>query len=181
MKKNNPQLQELQPEQPQVFEQISEEILDDGQTEQIPDLTEEMTRGLESVVCNIGEEIIEGIFTREEFKEGFYACFDIGGELTELKSLPIKENERQGADRTADKLYDIAVKYPALRWMINRNTAWMADMTLIGYFCYSKANAVLIEVSGRSVKSAIKDMLPWSKKKEEKKAEYKAPPVSQAV
>lgn len=100
-------------------------------------------------------ENLEDVVTQEDFYNGFKGVFAFAGECTATKSLPIQAHEEQGARRTSDKLYEMALKYPFLRFMIDAKSTWLADVTLIGLFVYGKTNAVLEEKTGYGLNKII--------------------------
>lgn len=107
-----------------------------------------------------------GILTREQFEVGFIGAFDVAGELTGLKSFPVKEYERPGAIKTADKLYQIALKYPVFRFLVDRKSYWLYDFSLIAGFIAMKTNDVLEEKFNVSIKTKLFGWLKWKKSEE---------------
>ncbi|MGN1091205.1 MAG: hypothetical protein ACI4RJ_01760 [Alphaproteobacteria bacterium] len=105
----------------------------------------------------------DGILTLESFQAGFISAFDVAGDITGLKSFPVKEYERAGALKTAEKLYSIALKYPAFRFLVDRRSYWLYDWSLIAGFVAMKTNDVMEEKFNVSIKSKLFGWLKWNK------------------
>lgn len=109
----------------------------------------------------------DGILSLEEFTSGFINAFNIAGDVTGLKSFPIKEKERLGAEKTAEKLYKIALKYPAFQFLIARKSYWLYDFSLIAGFVAMKTNDIVEEKLGVSLTQKLLGIFKWKKEKTE--------------
>lgn len=141
----------------QTTQEIQSEInpLNDGNTNQIPPFapipeTPEMIPNSESLDYDI--------YTLDEFKAGFCGAFEVAGEVTGVQAFKIKEKERAGADKTAEKIYSIANRWSALRFIISKKTFWLYDASLIAMFVWGKTADVSEEVFKVSLR---KKVLSW--------------------
>ena len=135
--------------------QENQEIqLTDGVTQEVPPApTEEQGSDLSNGSqpgCGEMTTTDDRYYTREEF-EGVFNDF-----LTFLKSpqasLDTFESLRaQGQTLAASKIYDIADKYRFFRWMIDKRTALVHDLTLIGIFAAVETNAIVYNWTGISL------------------------------
>ena len=133
------------------MEQNNNLMLDDGITTTVPPLPEQMPNTPETPadggMFNF-KPLATDIIGPDEFYAGFKSAFSFTGEWCNIKSMPIQSHEEVGARRTSDKLYEMAQKYPFLRFMIKTESTWLADVSLIGLFVYGKTNAILEEKAG---------------------------------
>ncbi len=137
---------------------MNELKLDDGEIANVPPINEMETQEQMEQIPPIGgtfEAGLNDIITPDDFYNGFKSVFAFAGEYTSTQSLPIQAHEEQGARRTSDKLYEMALKYPFLRFMIDTKTSWLADVSLISLFVYGKTNAVLEEKTGYGLNKII--------------------------
>lgn len=139
----------------QASEQSEINPLNDGMTEQIPPFapvleTPETMTNSEYSDCDT--------YTLDEFKAGFSGAFEVAGDITGVQSFKIKEHERAGADKTAEKLYFAATRWPALHFMISKKTFWLYDASLIAMFVFGKTADVSEEVFKVSIR---KKVLSW--------------------
>ena len=137
---------------------MNELKLDDGEMTHVPPLNETEVQEQMEQIPPIGGTFDSGlndVITQEDFYNGFKSVFAFAGEYTATNSLTIQSHEEQGARRTSDKLYEMALKYPFLRFMIDTKTTWLADASLIGLFVYGKPNAVFDEKTGYGLNKII--------------------------
>ena len=174
MKKQEIQPEQIiQPEQSEQPEQIQEPNLNNPETTSIdpfPEQVSEFVQQEEQTQTQPNSQTIgaagyddSGVLTLDGFQNGFIAAFDVAGDLTGLKSFPVKDYERAGALKTAEKLYTIALKYPAFRFLIDRKSYWLYDWSLIAGFVAMKTNDVLEEKFNYSMKNKIFGWLKWNK------------------
>lgn len=150
-----PNLNQQQQTTEQPFpEQAAEQYKQPEQTQQ----TENQTAATFS-----GGYDADGVLTLEGFQAGFIGAFDVAGDITGLKSFPVKDYERAGALKTAEKLYYIALKYPAFRFLVDRRSYWLYDFSLIAGFIAMKTNDVIEEKFKVSIKSKLFGWLKWKK------------------
>lgn len=180
MKQETEQTQKIQPEQP---EQIQQETQPDKaeQTAQEPEFSSQTAKTNEPLPEQVAEQVPpeqkettatfsggyddNGILTLDAFQAGFIGAFDVAGDFTGLKSFPVKDYEIAGANKTAEKLYNIALKYPAFRFLIDRKSYWLYDWSLVVGFLAMKTNDVLEEKFNYSIKNKLFGWLKWNKGK----------------
>lgn len=138
--------------------QETEELqLTDGQTQDLPEVTEISQHGspedslLSSSSMTMTPKIEEdGYYSQGEFETAFNEF------LTFLKSPQVSldafESMRaKGQSLAAGKIYNLANKYSFLRWMIDRRTALFHDFCLISIFAACEANAIVMNWTGISL------------------------------
>ncbi len=135
---------------------MTEEILSNGEN-----LTEEQMQEF----INIGgeeTEIISDITSKEEFTTRFIELFDMAGDFWKMPDFKInkeKQFEVLGATVTAEKLYQMALKYPMLHFLVEPCGGWFGDAWLIGWFIYGKSNIVSRKIDGLSLSGRLKRLL----------------------
>lgn len=150
----------------------NEEIqLTDGQTAAIPEAPEQSSsdqlNGLQPGYGEMTTSPDERYYSQGEFEAAFNEF------LVFLKSpqtsLDTFESLRaQGQSLAASKIYAMAERYSFMRWMIDRRTAIVHDLTLIGIFCACETNAIVQNWTGISL--AEKGKL-WLRQKIKQRAE----------
>ena len=135
--------------------QNNQEIeLTDGQTEDIPEVTESQSQET-GLPIGCGEMTTLSEEDDRYYSQGEFECA-FNEFLIFLKSpqtsLDTFESLRaQGQTLAAGKIYNMAQKYSFLRWMIDRRTALVHDLTLIGIFCACETNAIVQNWTGISL------------------------------
>ena len=83
----------------------------------------------------------------EDFKRMLSGGFNVAGAFLKLESLPIKPEEQDGADKTAEKIYNAIDRTPYL-CRILCNPEALSDWYLIGGFLVGKGLSVAAEIRG---------------------------------
>lgn len=150
----------------------NEEIqLTDGQTENLPEtqtvITDNRLTDLQPGCGEMTTSPDEQYYTQGEFEAAFNEFLEFL--KSPQTSLDTFESLRaQGQSLAAGKIYGMAEKYSFLRWMIDRRTAIVHDLTLIGIFCACETNAIVQNWTGISL--AEKGKL-WLRNKIKQRAE----------
>ena len=153
----------------------TEEGIDDGN---LTDLTKDQVQ-VEQMTTTIGSKE-DPLYTREEFYQAFKSVFQYCGDQFDIKSMPIRPEEEQGARVTANRIYDMAEKYAFMRFMINKNSSRVLETILMIQFITGKASAVWKEKTNMSLGSILwkrtkKALHLTGKKQTESESEYSEP------
>ena len=139
--------------------------LDDGWTSPIAPPPEDVQAPTEAIQTTSGTEGVafsskpqSPYYTEDEFYEQFKSCFQLAGDMSGIKSLPIKQNEEIQARATAHRIYLMATKYKVFNFLIDRRSSAVGEIVLMAQFVYMKANAVYEEKKGEKLGSKL-----WSK------------------
>ncbi len=100
------------------------------------------------------------ILSPNEFNQRFTELFDMCGDIWNIPEFKINQEktlEVAGAKLTANKLYNLAQKYPLMHFLIEPSGGWFGDFWLIGVFCWSKADVVSRKVSGLTLAGKIRN------------------------
>ena len=141
---------------------MTEEILENGEQmtdEQIQDFTNPM-----DFVSEVEENTtnISGVISKDEFTQHFFEFFNMVGDFWNIEDFKIDEHksfEVAGATVTAEKLYNMADKYPLMHFLIEPSGGWFGDFWLIGWFIYAKSNAVSRKIDGLTLSGRLKKLL----------------------
>lgn len=117
---------------------MTEEILNNG-----GNITQEEFDTIKETVLDETSQI-PAILTQEEFVHRFNEMFDMCGDIWDMPEFKInheKALEFAGAKVTADKLYNLANKYPLMHFLIEPSGGWFGDFWLMGMFCWGKLAA----------------------------------------
>ena len=115
-----------------------------------------MTSGTEGVAYSSTQK--SPFYTEDEFYEQFKSCFQLAGDMSGIKALPIKQNEEVQARATANRIYAMATKYKVFNFIIDRRSSSVGEVILMAQFVYMKAGAVYEEKKGEKLGVKI-----WSK------------------
>lgn len=80
-----------------------------------------------------GPELPPGVLTRDQFRAGLGAAFQLSGGLLGLATL-IAAPELDTFPPAADALYDAALESPWLRWLIDPQSVWLQRAIALGAF-----------------------------------------------
>lgn len=103
--------------------------------------------------------ITNGILTPESFEKHFFELFDICGDLWDMPDFKINHDkpfEIAGAKVSAAKLYNMALKYKTLHFLIEPCGGWFGDMIAICCFAGAKANVACNKFTGKSLTGYLK-------------------------
>lgn len=143
------------------IKKMTEEILENGETvqqEQIQDFIDNQSE----YVPEEESALNGGIITKEEFTQHFFDFFNIVGDFWDMEDFKIdtqKSFEVAGATVTAEKMYNMALKYPLMHFLVEPSGGWFGDAWLIGWFIYGKSNAVSRKIDGLTLSGRIKKIL----------------------
>ncbi len=92
-----------------------------------------------------------GLLTKDEFYQAVKTLFDLPNIFlpVPIKSLPIHEAEEPQARAATDAFYDVALKSPWLRKLLEPGAEWLQPLLAIGTFVVGKIVAVNAELRGR--------------------------------
>lgn len=101
-----------------------------------------------------GEQAAPAEMSPEEFQKIFFGAFDMAADIWKIDGLKIDQSQKlelAGATVSARKLYNMALKYPALHFLIDPAGGWLGDWALISVFVYQKSNAVSRHFGGKNI------------------------------
>lgn len=108
-----------------------------------------------------GEQAAPAEMSAEEFQKIFFGAFDMAADIWKIDGLKIDQSQKlelAGATVSARKLYNMALKYPALHFLIDPAGGWLGDWALISVFVYQKSNAVSKHFGGKNIITRAKSI-----------------------
>lgn len=108
-----------------------------------------------------GEQVAPAEMSAEEFQKIFFGAFDMAADIWKIDGLKIDQSQKlelAGATVSARKLYNMALKYPALHFLIDPAGGWLGDWALISVFVYQKSNAVSKHFGGKNIITRAKSI-----------------------
>lgn len=109
-----------------------------------------------------GEQAAPTEISADEFQKIFFSAFDMAADIWKIDGLKIDQSQKielAGATVSARKLYNMALKYPALHFLIDPAGGWLGDWALISVFVYKKSNAVSRHFGGKNILVRAKSFL----------------------
>lgn len=143
-------------------------IIDDGETftaEQAADFAAQVEQAQveqaaeETAKKDAAAGVCNGVLTPESFEQHFFELFDICGDLWDMPEFKINHDkpfEVAGAKVSAAKIYNMAVKYKTLHFLIEPCGGWFGDMIAICCFAGAKANVACNRFTGNNLTSYLK-------------------------
>lgn len=126
-------------------------------------------------VENIGDVKIGGVLTPDEFEQHFCELFDIVGDLWDMPDFKINRDrpfEVAGAKVSAKKLYNMAVKYKTLHFLIEPCGGWFGDVIAISCFASAKANVLCKKYTGNGLTGYLRRFMKKSGEQITKKTSF---------
>ena len=153
--------QQTQPEQ--INPSIMEPTLDDGQTDNLPPLSDQPSNPSDGTIPTTTTPVdldFSNFYTQDEFYQAFKSVFQFGGDRLHIEALPIKQSEEPGARITSNRIYEMAQKYAFLRFIIDKRSTRIGETILMIQFLALKAGDVYREKTKANLGGAL-----WQKAK----------------